>query len=315
MTTEAERLANAAYVRGNVLWKAGKPGEAERRYIEALSHAEHPDIHLNLGIVQLCQGRDRDGWANYGYRPERRSSPANRLGFPEWQGEPLAGKRLFIWPEQGLGDQIFAARFVGGLGAGSVTMVTAAPLAPLLAQLPARVIPRRDPVSVGPEYDYWSLPLSLPRWAPPAQAPYLSAQAKHWNDAKIGVMWRGNARPDPGRSLPPHLAKRLLSLPGAISLQPEDTGAKDFRETAELIMGLKHVITIDTSVAHLTGALGKRGTVLLTRYPTDWRWREASPGVPEWYPSLRILRQHAPGDWSEAVARAADQILNMPEAA
>lgn len=298
------RAAEPIYRLGNQLWRAGKLTDAEGAYREALSLCDHPDIRLNLGNVLLCQGRDREGWLHYQWRKERRASPANRLGFPEWRGESLAGKRLFIWPEQGLGDQIFAARFLARLEA-EVTLVCAPALASLFGQLPVRIIPRHDPVSVRPDYDFWTLPLCLPQWVEASQPPYLSAAPSQRGE--IGIMWRGNTLPDPRRSLPEAQAERLLALPGAISLHPEDTGARHFLDTAEIIAGLDETISIDTSVAHLTGALGKRGTVLLQAQQPDWRWRESLSGRSDWYPSIRLVRQASPGDWASAV----DQVMRM----
>ncbi|MGZ6020294.1 MAG: glycosyltransferase family 9 protein, partial [Phenylobacterium sp.] len=111
--------------------------------------------------------------------------------------------------------------------------------------------------------------------------------------------------PDPGRSLPPDLAARLLALPGAVSLDPEDSGAQDFQDTADLIAGLDRVISVDTSAAHLAGAMGAPTQVLLKARSGDWRWREAAPGVAAWHPSVRIARQPAQGDWRGLVERIA----------
>jgi ADP-heptose:LPS heptosyltransferase len=132
--------------------------------------------------------------------------------------------------------------------------------------------------------------------------PYLQAEARP-SAGRIGVAWKGNALPDPLRSLPPEAAQRLLALPGAISLHPADTNARSFKETAEIIAGLDLVISIDTSVAHLAGALGKPTLVLLHHYSSDWRWREADDGRAFWYPTARVLRQPRPGDWLALVPR------------
>src|SRR5437588_209293 len=78
-------------------------------------------------------GRDAQGWALYDQRPERRTNQAHALSFPEWRGEDLTGKRLFVWTEQGFGDQILAARFIPHLRAAHVTFVCSPPLAPLFA--------------------------------------------------------------------------------------------------------------------------------------------------------------------------------------
>jgi len=124
--------------------------------------------------------------------------------------------------------------------------------------------------------------------------PYLAGQGPR--AGRFGVAWRGNARPDPGRSLPAALAARLLALPGAVSLDPEASGVADFQDTANLIASLDFVVSIDTSVAHLAGAMGKPLWLLLQARSTDWRWMQP------WYPSARIFRQPTQGDWAGAVA-------------
>jgi hypothetical protein len=295
---DAYARATELYREGNRLWRS-------RRFLDAIAAYEAArrrkpqatNILLNLGNAQLCLGRDAEGWANYQYREERRLSEARALGFPEWRGEPLDGKRLFIWAEQGWGDQIFAARWIRNLRAAHVALVADSRLVALLQELPVQVIPRVLPLAVGPDYDFWTLPLSLPQWAQPEAAPYLHASRPR--SGGIGLMWRGKPRPDPNRSLPEAVARELLAEPDVISLQPEDTGATSFRDTADLIAGLDFVLSIDTSVAHLAGALGKPGIVLLHHGSHDWRWREGRPGVSDWYPSLRILRQSRPGDWDQ----------------
>lgn len=303
----AERApgATAFHNVGGLYWRTGRLEEAAAAYRRALAmEPHHTGARVNLGNVLLALGDDA-GWALYDDRDERRTTQAHKLGFPEWRGEPLDGKRLFVWTEQGLGDQIFAARYLPMLGAASVTVAALPPLARLYGQLPVRVIPVDEKTPVGP-HDYWTLPLSLPRYVAPAPTPYLQARPRP-TGARIGVMWRGNSLPDPGRSLPEEVADRLLSLPDAISLQPEATGARDFLDTAEIIAGLELVITIDTSVAHLTGAMRKRGVVLLQHHASDWRWREGAPGTSRWYPSLRLVRQPRPSDWPAVV----DQLTRM----
>lgn len=261
---------------------------------------------LSLGNAYLALGRD-DGWHFYASRPERLTAAARQLSFPEWLGEPLAGKRLFIMGEQGLGDQIFAARFMRGLAAGEVTYAAAPALARLFAQFPFPVIRREGKLDIA-RHDYWTQPLSLPRWAPAEPAPYLTATPSRRGD--IGVMWKGNDRPDPGRSLPAEIAQALLARPGVISLQPEDTGATDFLDTAEIIAGLDFVISIDTSVAHLAGALGKPGAVLLQHHSSDWRWRTLDGDRSYWYPSLAVVRQPEAGNWNAAVGAAWEMAEN-----
>ena len=124
-----------------------------------------------------------------------------------------------------------------------------------------------------------------------------------WTDwSGVGLVWKAsptgfNAR---NKGLPDDLARRLLDA-GARSLHPEDTGVKDFADTAAIVEQLDLVISIDTSVAHLAGAMGKPVWTLLPRLHTDWRWMTGRTDSP-WYPSARLYRQAVPGDWDAALA-------------
>ncbi|HEX3888700.1 MAG TPA: tetratricopeptide repeat protein [Phenylobacterium sp.] len=283
--------AISAYNLGSLYWRAGRLADALPLLETAARHPQMTGAKENLGHVYLALGRDAEGWPLHDERTQRTQSKAQGLSFPEWRGEPLAGKRLFLWAEQGFGDQILAARFIPHLGA-EVTYVCAPELARLFDGLGATVIPRAAENPIAP-HDYWSLPLSLPRWCGPVpNSAYLTGHARSPSGG-VGVAWKGNALPDPGRSLPPDLAGELLALPGALSLHPEDTGARDFQDTADIVAGLDLVVTIDTSIAHLAGALGKPTLVLLQHHIVDWRWRDGPP----WYASVEVLRQPAPGDW------------------
>jgi tetratricopeptide (TPR) repeat protein len=297
-----ELVAN--YNLGNLYWRGGRLDDAEHLLVKAVRLGGGPPAMVNLGHVYLALGRDAEGWPLYDQRTDRLNAQTQRLSFPEWSGQPLEGKRLFVWSEQGFGDQILAARFIAHLGAAEVTLVCPQELVRLFKQLPATVV-ARDGMVAAAGHDYWILPMSLPRWAarqPPT--PYLTAPAR--GRGGIGVVWSGNALPDPNRSLPPELGARLLALPSARSLHPEHTGARDFQDTAEIISGLDLVISIDTSVAHLAGALGKRTLVLLQHQSTDWRWRDRFP----WYSSVSVIRQPKPGDWAGALDLA-EQSLGL----
>ncbi len=109
-------------------------------------------------------------------------------------------------------------------------------------------------------------------------------------------------RNDANRSLKPDQAADLLSLPGAISLRPEDTGAADFAETADIVAGLDLVISVDTAVAHLAGAMGKPVWILLPATGTDWRWLRDRTDSP-WYPSAKLYRQSRGEGWDGVISR------------
>jgi hypothetical protein len=160
--------------------------------------------------------------------------------------------------------------------------------------------------------DYWiewfSLPLRL--GVTPANVPrraYLRAPPtgpKPAAHARIGVATSGNPahQNDAHRSLDRESAARVLSLPGAISLQPADSGVRSFAETAHLIANLDAVISVDTSVAHLAGAMGKRCLLLLPSRRPDWRWLAGGDDTP-WYPTMRLVRQAATETWLDVVGR------------
>jgi len=287
-------FASHHYNLGNYLWRCRRLYEARSAYAMAWSiDPTVPDLAVAYGNTLLALG-DRSGWALYDQRPERLRSETHRLGFPEWQGEDLSGKRLFVWGEQGLGDQILAARFLSRIGAAGITAACTPSLGRLFEQLPVSVVIKGEKTSVEP-HDHWTMMMSLARWTdgPLWTGPYLRSTAPR--SGGIGIMWRGNARPDPGRSLPEELGRELLAIPGTTDLDPAATGARDFADTAEIVAGLDLVVSVDTSVAHLAGAMGKPVWLLLQRNSADWRWEQP------WYPDARLFRQSEQGDWSSAV--------------
>jgi hypothetical protein len=296
------RARAAAHVR------AGRFAAAEAELRAALASAPaDPRTRVLLAETLLSQGRYAEAWPLTDARldaPEL-GSPRPPLEQPEWRGEDLQGKRLLIVGEQGAGDQIMYARFAPILQArgADATLLCAAALARLFqASLGVKVFAMAGRVEM-PDPDLWVLSASLParlgvtpRTVP--SAPYLSARPGPRPGARIGVMTRGHPRHpnDASRSLPPRAAERLLGLAGAIDLSPAATGAADFLETAEIIAGLQVVVSVDTSVAHLAGALGKPVLILLPAHGLDWRWMEGRTDSP-WYPSATLLRQRSAGDW------------------
>ena len=166
-----------------------------------------------------------------------------------------------------------------------------------------------------PESDYWCLPQSLPqRLATTPQTlpsePYLLGRPTRAG-GRIGVVWKGEAANANNRfrSMPSDQAARLLALPGAISLDPADTGAVDFQATADLIAGLDLVISVDTAVAHLAGAMGRPVWVMLARYANDWQWPRE--GASPWYPSARLFAQETPGAWAPVVQAVIGEVERL----
>jgi hypothetical protein len=258
----------------------------------------HRAARYKLFPLLLARGEYEEGWRFY---EARRDLPELHIGrptlsFPEWDGGSISS--LLVWFEQGFGDQIMFARYVPELMARGikVTLVTRPPLVRLMRSLGVPVIAAEGEVTI-PRHDAWCLIGSLPlRLGMVSAEPYLPSSDRRDG---IGVMCVGSPTPDPGRSLPPELRRQLTSLPGAISLAPADSGARDFQDTAQIIASLERVVTVDTAVAHLAGAMGKPLWVLLP-HQAEWRWGTLERGSP-WYPEARLFRQRSPGDWSGVI--------------
>jgi tetratricopeptide repeat protein/glycosyl transferase family 9 (putative heptosyltransferase) len=302
-----------------VLAALGRSDDAETEYRRVLALAPGaPNTARALAMLVLGAGRYDEGFALYERRHELAELAKPPLPFSEWRGEPVAGRKLLIWPEQGLGDQIQFARFAPLLASrgADVTLVCAPPLARLFeGSLGVRVLSAAGVIDF-PDPDFWVMALSLaarfgvtPQTVPAAS--YLKAIGPVPplpNGFKVGLVTRGNPGHlnDRHRSLPDSPAERLRAVPvQVVSLDPGETGAADFADTAAIVAGLDLVITVDTAVAHLAGAMGKPCWTLLTARNTDWRWGRSGSHSP-WYPSMRLYRQATPGDWIPTV----DQVIH-----
>lgn len=324
-----EHRPNDAGVRwlvGNLYGEIGDTGRAETEYRLGLAlDPTHDGIRLALSSLLLSVGRYADGWplleARAALHPD--VVPPIKVSFPEWKGEPIAGRSILVWYEQGFGDQLQFVRFARDLkarGAAHVAMGCRPVLADLFRGAAGvdEVVPadRGESVAIR-RYDYWSRYFSVPhRLGVTVETldsrPYLTAPADRrdrwagWSG--VGLVWQAsptgfNAR---SKNVPDALARRLLGM-GARSLHPEDTGAKDFADTASIIEQLDLVISIDTSVAHLAGAMGKPCWTLLPRVHCDWRWMRDRADSP-WYPSMRLYRQTTPFDWTSVIDQVAQDL-------
>ncbi len=323
--------------RGTVLRNLMRLEEAEAALRRAIALApDHAAAHASLGINCLLAGRDTEGFALYERRHDLtppRADPA-----PRWQGQPLAGRTLLVHAEGGFGDTLQFCRFLPQAAQGGRVVVTAqAALLGLLRDMPgvAAVFPENaDP----PPHDFQLPMMSLPfalgiRIASLPAGPYLRAdpdRAATWQarlaacpGLRVGLCWRGNAdyTQDVARSVPAKTAARLLDIPGIcfVSLQKDaadplpspnllDWTAElaDFSDTAALVAALDLVISADTSVVHLAGALGAE-VWLLNRFNTEWRWLTDRTDSP-WYHRMRIFRQPAAGDWESVVVQVSDAL-------
>lgn len=296
------RVADVGHNLGVLYRATGRFEEAEAAYRRALGAQWKPGTAFSLSMLLLSQGRYPEGWSFWEARREALKLPLPKSGLQEWMGGDPKGKRLLVWGEQGFGDQIQFARFVHDLrDRGAIPTLFCSPsLMRLFGSLglELRSAARGEPEG---EFDGWVLVGSLPgrlgiTLADVKGAPYLSAPAK--GRGGIGFVATGNpTHPnDANRSAPPHVAEALKAL-GAISLKPEDTGARDFQDTAEIVAGLDLVISVDTSIVHLAGALGKPCWLMLPAKDLDWRWLYERRDTP-WYDSVRLYRQATPGDWA-----------------
>jgi hypothetical protein len=346
-------LALAHLNLGNALRRAGRLDEAVAACRRAV--AIDPDLaeaHFDLSLALLAAGRLEDGWHEYEWRLRGGSEehrPA-RFKAPRWWGEGLAGKRLLVHAEQGLGDTLQYARFVPLLAErGKVRLAVQRPLVGLLrlAQWKGVEIAHRAGRSgVDFELPLMSAPVCLGTTEAtiPRSVPYLSADPARgaaWRRRlpkrgfRVGIVWQGrpDATIDRGRSIPLRcfaaLARvpetrlfslqknygldQLAALPAGIDVTTFgvgfDAGPDAFLDTAAAIMNLDLVVSADTSVAHLAGALGRPVWIALQRAP-DSRWlleREDSP----WYPTARLFRQQAAGDWHEVFERMAAELARV----
>jgi tetratricopeptide (TPR) repeat protein len=314
--------------------------ELYRRALRRRPDFAEAHLNLGLALLitgQLREGWEEYEWR---WRAPSLKLERRHADQPRWQGEPLTGKTILLHCEQGLGDTIQFARLARTVaGPGVRVMLEVEPPVYELCQRSLAGVDVYSKGEAIPAFDYQCPLLSVPRVLDitlenvPARIPYLVADGmrqQHWQ-ARIGnpralcvgLAWAGSGthRYDRTRSVPAAALRPLLEVPGArhFSLQKGPAARQaqalgsgealvdwtaelaSFADTAALVSCLDLIITVDTAVAHLAGALGKP-VWLLTPFAPDWRWllaREDSP----WYPTMRLFRQSRPDDWDEVVER------------
>jgi hypothetical protein len=327
--------AHDAY--GALLREQGRVDESKRAFDTALSIAPgHKGARFGRGFVRLLSGDLPGGWEDYEFRPAQQDPLVPALQ-PRWRGEGVAGKTILLHAEQGIGDSLQFLRYAPMLAARGAKVVAAVPVSIMaLARRVPGVEQVLEPSPVLPRFD-WCCPLpSLPfgfgtaLTTVPRDVPYLSAPPERlaaWRARisasqgkfKVALVWAGHpGHPNDHRrslrfdDLAPLLENSdchfclLQKGPSAadaagVSMDRLGEDLADFADTAAAIAAVDLVISVDTAVCHLAGALGAPVWTLLPFAP-DWRWlldRTDSP----WYPTMTLYRQQQPGDWAEVIAR------------
>ena len=341
-------MAEAHAVLGLLMTQTGDIGAAIAACNEAIRlNPAMSEAHCNLGIALLTAGDLPGGFARYEWR--KRHPVYGKQFFslpdPEWLGEPLAGKRVVIMAEQGLGDAIMFARYAAVLAERGAEVMIACDrrLVPLLQHAPGvtEAIPKSRTM---PSFDLWVDQMSLPLLCKttvetvPCAGPYLAADPTRtaaWSHQlafpsglkRVGLVWAGNPlhNNDANRSCPTETFAEIARLPGiaAASLQVGARAADaaalglrdlsplltDYAETAALVANLDLVITVDTSVAHLAAAMGKPTWIMLPHCP-EWRWMRERGDSP-WYSCVRLFRQERPGDWDSVRAAILTELTSI----
>jgi len=309
-----------------------------RRLLVALTQArpDNAEYVWDLALTDLYLTDYRNGFAGYEARKGLARAEWRELPGERWQGgDGIAGKTVLISAEQGFGDALQFARFFTTVAerAGSVVVETLPELKSLFASVPgvSRVVDKGGPL---PRYDLWvpvmslanalglawdDLPVSSAYLRPPARLPF-PIERPPGAALNVGLIWAGKTRPR-DRSWPleqllplmedPRLAFWSLQVGERTSdLEALGVGSllRDlaphltcFADTAAAMAAMDVIVTIDTSAAHLAGALG-RPTCVLLRYVSDWRWLD-EPATCRWYPSIRLFRQADPRDFAGPVAQ------------
>lgn len=324
----------------------GRRMEASELYRRALTLApQYAEAHHRYASLLLSEGQLQDGFKEFEWRrsePAYRKW-ADRYPGPMWSGQDVNGKTVVLYSAQTLGDALQFVRYAAAFKQRGARVIIDCkkPLHRLLAGQPYVDAVGDSDESGGLAHDFYAPLCSLPHIfgtalnTIPREIPYIrpitgaEAPAAIAGAAglKIGLLWAGHAarRGDRQRSMGVEQFEPLFDIPGVtwfslqvgrpreeLGRQPTpivDVGAgfSDFADTAAAISRLDLVLSVDTAIAHLCGAMGKSVWVLLAQQP-DWRWmfdRESSP----WYPNVRLFRQQQVSAWEPVVSRLKQQLL------
>jgi Flp pilus assembly protein TadD len=334
---------------GTSLAAAGRHGEAVIAFSRALELK--PDYHMaqwDRGRGYLYLGNYRQGWIDYEARKITGQLPARDLPGAAWRGEPYAGKRLALLVEQGFGDTLWVARYlpqVKALG-GELIIECQREVMPLIAAMGVadKLVARGEKLPSADLHCYLcSLPgLFTPDLASIPPSPYLAASRERLakfrpqldragGRLKVGIVWSGSVtfKKNHERAQPLMRFFQAFALPG-VQLYGLQKGPRekelaalprggpiidlaadlsDFADTAAAIAQLDLVIMTDSAVAHLAGAMGKPVWLLLGDV-AHWLWLLERTDSP-WYPSIRLFRPRAEGDWDYVFDSASVELMQL----
>lgn len=334
---------------GVALYKKGELENAIEKFLEVQKMSpDYPDAYYNEGMAQLALGNYARGWLQSEWRLRMKAYRIEGHDEPLLDKSKARGKRVLLHCEQGLGDGIQFIRYASMVKALGTTVVVFCPqaLERLLTSVvgvdflssDTTVLPvcdHRLPVLSLPlmfQTDLSNIPVSIPYVSPdPGRTQAMAAKVQGAKGLKVGLVWRGNPghSNDRNRSLSVDLMTRLLEVEGCTFFNLQlglfsherevfSRGANwldasgefsDLADTAAFVVHLDLVIAVDTSVAHLAGALGRPVWVLLP-YVADWRWLQVRLDSP-WYPTMRLFRQPALGDWDAVMTEVKQKLFEV----
>jgi len=332
---------------GRTLRETNRLKESELFLRETLDYdPDYGETRLNLALSLLQQSKFREGWKYYEFRPPEARVLRRMASLPLWQGQELAGERLLVSAEGGIGDMIQFSRYLILLGRLDCELTFEVPdravglfenqfdgvnvvaaggkkqgfdLQTRLMSLPLLT---RNPEPWNPEHSYYLQPLE--------------SRKKHWSQqfsmsdkTRIGICWQGSSTSDISRDIPLEAFKPLAALKGvqlfSIQLKPganelstnEWHGSvidlstridKDyiFSDTSAIFANMHMVVSSDTGPAHLAGALGIRTCLALKTIP-EWRWGFEGDHTP-WYSNVRLFRRSDRDDWHSVLNRIAEHV-------
>ncbi|MEM7210134.1 MAG: tetratricopeptide repeat-containing glycosyltransferase family protein [Pseudomonadota bacterium] len=323
---------------GQSLVSLGQLDESEPHFRQVLDvNPNHVDAHLGRARAMLLTGDYANGMIEYEWHKRRSNYKPVPLPGSQWNGEDFFGKTILLYGEQGHGDNLNMIRYANQLrrAGAKVIVMSTLPLARLFEQIDAIDTVLRPGERI-PHYDAHLSLIELPQIFSSnveqavEDAPYIHIDSISvpTDKKRVGLVWAGNPEhaKDHLRSCDLSLFKPLVDVngisvvsfqfgaesrqlknnPGFDAVEDAVAGCEDFLDTARQLAQIDLLITVDTAMAHLAGAMGKTVWTLL-HYAPDWRWQLHS-NTTHWYPSMRLYRQPESGDWPSVFAEVADDL-------